>query len=836
MAVSISISVTQNSQSIANNKTNVTVKVTAKWTNGSYNAVVNSSGTPQANGWLNIDGTKYTFASTFNTGKTTSGSQTIFTKTVDVSHKTDGTKTLSCSASYTTGVSSGTVTASATKALTTIARKSTLSVANGTLGTAQTLTITEQTSSFTHKLSVSYSNGSSNVSSYILGSSSSTSTSLSVSWTPPASMASSSPNGTTASATFTLTTYTSDGTSIGSNNYTKKFTIPSTSTFSPTCSIAVSDSTGYLDTYGSYIKGRSKLKIAVTDAGVYGSTITSRSTTANNKTYTAASITTGVLANSGKQTIKTTVTDSRNRTASASKTVSVIDYAVPKISSYTATRSKSSGTASSSGEYLKVVFSSSVTALNDLNSATYTLKYRKTGDTEYTEVELSDYTGNYSVSDGSYIFEADTASSYEIILTVTDDFDSVSRTVTGSSVKKLWSILAKGVGVALGKVAELSDVFDVDFLTIFRKDVCVGNKEAYLDGKDGIYLDAEGFIHLQRTSAQGYHPYISFFIDNATSAGGTIRLNSTTNFVEFLNASGYTFDNAVMVGEKTGHQDGKTGVYINKTGYMHLQRASTDGNPYIGFYLDNATASGATIQLNANNGYLQCRNAVRYTFDNILWVANSMYAEQNLRIGADGDYSTNKVISTYWADSSSHNIVERSSDGLTSAFGWAGSSSYATITRIRGRTCQYQNSSGTTALSDERMKKDFTDLEKWETFFDTIEPCAFRMKTGTSGRFHIGFKAQQIEQALTDAGLTTQDFAGFVKMKYLVDEDDPEGTAVYDEAGIKPGDDEYGLIYTEFVALNTHKIQKLQNEMNELKAEVSELKQLVQELLELKGE
>ena len=54
MAVSISIGITQNSQNITNNTSNVTVTVTAKWTGGSYNTVKKS-------GWLKIDGEKYEF-------------------------------------------------------------------------------------------------------------------------------------------------------------------------------------------------------------------------------------------------------------------------------------------------------------------------------------------------------------------------------------------------------------------------------------------------------------------------------------------------------------------------------------------------------------------------------------------------------------------------------------------------------------------------------------------------------------------------------------------------------------------------------------------------------
>lgn len=115
MAVSLSISITQNSQSIADNTSSVTVKVVAKWTYGSFNHLKKA-------GWLKIDGTQYNFTNNFNTSEVTSGSKTLYTKTVDVAHAADGSKTLACSASYTTGVSSGTITASASKALTKIPR------------------------------------------------------------------------------------------------------------------------------------------------------------------------------------------------------------------------------------------------------------------------------------------------------------------------------------------------------------------------------------------------------------------------------------------------------------------------------------------------------------------------------------------------------------------------------------------------------------------------------------------------------------------------------------------------------------------------------------------
>lgn len=178
-----------------------------------------------------------------------------------------------------------------------------------------------------------------------------------------------------------------------------------------------------------------------------------------------------------------------------------------------------------------------------------------------------------------------------------------------------------------------------------------------------------------------------------------------------------------------------------------------------------------------------------------------------------------------WADNANHNLVTRNRDGLGSAFGWVGSSSYASVTTVRGRTCKVQNASGTTTLSDERLKDDFQSLDKWEGFFDNLEPCAFKLKGGSSGRYHFGFKAQQVKESLEKAGLTTKDFAGFVTTKYVVDEEDPETTELYEQLGIKPGDDVHGLIYTEFVALQHNEIQKLKERVKNLETEINALKQ-----------
>lgn len=453
MAVSLSIAITQNSQSVDNNTSNVTVKLTAKWTYGSFNR-------NEQSGYLTIDGTKYTFTAPFNESATTSGSETIFTKTVNISHKSDGTKTLSCSASYTTGVSSGTITATASKVLTTIPRKSSLTASNGTLGTAQTLTVTRKSSGFTHTIT------------YVCGSASGTvatkSSSTSISWTPPISLASQNTSGTSVSIKFTITTY-NGSTSIGTNTKTITCSIPAS--VKPSCSLSVSDAAGLASTYGGYIKGLSKLKIVVTPTTAYGSAIAAYKTAANGTTYTAASFTTGAIKASGSLTITSTVTDKRGRSGTASQTITALDYSTPVIVKVTVNRCNEDGSENDQGEFVKATFSVNVTALNNKNTAVYTLKYKKSSETEYTEITFDELQNVYSVVNKTYIFAAESGSSYDAELNVTDNFATTKRSTSASTAFTLMHFSADGTSISIGKVSEESNLFDVGLKSRFNKPV-----------------------------------------------------------------------------------------------------------------------------------------------------------------------------------------------------------------------------------------------------------------------------------------------------------------------------------------------------------------------------
>lgn len=435
-------------QSIANNQSTVIVSGIITTSGDSYR------GDSRTGTYTIKKGSTTIKSGSFTHGAPQNSTTTLFSVSVTVDHADDGTcEAITASYDY----SSGWCTGSGSLSLPTIARKSTLSVADGTLGTAQTLTITEKASAFNHKLY--YSCGSTG--GYILGSASATSSTLSTSWTPPLSLASQNTTGTSVSITFTLYTY-SGSTLIGTNTYTKTFAIPAS--VAPSCSIAISDYMGYYSTYGGYIKGKSRLNVVVSATSSYGSAIASYSSSANGTTYTGSSFTTEVLKSSGSMTVTSKVTDKRGRSGSASKAITVLDYSAPMITALSVHRCNSDGTENEQGEYVKVTFSSSVTSLSSKNTAAYVLAYKKTSASSYTSVTLSALAKNYAVSDYEYIFAADTEFSYNVKVTVTDAFESGSMSTTVSTARTVIDFYGDRA-LAIGKVCEVEEGFEIGLST-----------------------------------------------------------------------------------------------------------------------------------------------------------------------------------------------------------------------------------------------------------------------------------------------------------------------------------------------------------------------------------
>lgn len=414
----------------------------------------------------------------------------------EITHNDDGSKAVTIAVSikgYTRsggGGSGWSVSGSQAVTLTTIPRKSTLSASNGTLGTAQTLTVTKKADSFTH--TILYTCGT--IKNQTICSKSSE---TSISWTPSINLASQNTTGTSVAITLTITTY-SGSTSVGSNSISITCAIPAS--VAPSCSIAVSDDTELSSTYGAMVKGYSKMAVTVTATKSYGSEISAYRVTANGSVYNTASFVTGVLKSSGTLSVAATVTDKRGRTGSASESVSVLDYSAPSVTLLKVGRCDEDGTANDSGEYTKVTISGTVTSLNNKNSATYTLEYKKTTDSSYTAVTLTDLADTYSVSNYTYIFAADSGSSYDVRLTITDDLSSGNRSTVVSTGATIMHWKANGKGMGIGKVSEIDDTLDMGWHIKMNGNKISGLATPTEDG-DAVPLGYATIIKLLWTNA-----------------------------------------------------------------------------------------------------------------------------------------------------------------------------------------------------------------------------------------------------------------------------------------------------------------------------------------------
>lgn len=135
------------------------------------------------------------------------------------------------------------------------------------------------------------------------------------------------------------------------------------------------------------------------------------------------------------------------------------------------------------------------------------------------------------------------------------------------------------------------------------------------------------------------------------------------------------------------------------------------------------------------------------------------------------------------------------------------------------------SSGGWKTTSDRRKKKDFRKLledDRFERFFELLQPMEYRLIENDE-KMHIGFVAQDVEQAMTDCGISENEFYGLEHAVFS--EKDFESNEEWEKFLEQNGgaNDMYTLCYQEFIALNTAMIQKLQNRCNDFERRLSAL-------------
>ncbi len=470
-------------QEVANNRSQIAYEL---WVDKTGPSPTFSSG--RANRYMKLNGTIVSNVNESGFDFQGAGPWRIISSTTWINHNSDGTLSVSIEGAADYDIL-GAVTVTSSLAVATIARASTATFSGGntlTAGTAVTINTNRADSTFTHKITYEFGSATGTIS---------TNAGASVSWTPALSMLTAIPSATSAAGTITTTTYKS-GVQIGAPIKTG-FVLNAPASVVPTIDplTGLDTNSTVASVVGAYVQDLSRLKVGVTAAGVYGSTITETSVTVDGVTGSPSS--SYALPTAGTRSISAKVVDSRGRTATRSGTVPVLAYSPPSVSSVNVRRATSGGTVGEEQSHIRVDLNATVKSLvngSERNGMTIKVRTRPTNGAwtnRNTITGALTYNTNFVVSGGA-VFPP--TSSFDVEITVTDKVGkSWTRVITLATSAVTLDMVGTNVGV--GKYWE-QGALDVGG-DIFQN----GNK--VLDATNVATATARGIVELAtNTEAQ----------------------------------------------------------------------------------------------------------------------------------------------------------------------------------------------------------------------------------------------------------------------------------------------------------------------------------------------
>ena len=407
------------------------------WSSTSNGSIANTSNVYAEIQVRRNDG--YPTRGTWNVGLTNAGTHnedsihtsvndwtTILGFTVNnVAHNDNGTGTCSiygwCYAPSGTSLSGQKVEGGATVTLDTIARKSSVTCADGNIGSATTININRQANSFKHTIKYDFSG--------LTGTIATKTSETSIGWVIPTSFYAKIPNAKSGKGTITCETYSGD-TLVGTSNCTfNAFVINSEPEVSATIEDANATTIALTGDKNKLIKYFSNAKVIITATAKNSATIKSQKVVC--KDGKSATTATSTLNNVESEKFVISATDSRGLSTSIDVNKTLVDYIKLAITEATLTRPSTISNvinAEIKGNYYNGNFG---VADNTLNVK---WRYRLSGATEwgtYNEIEvtITNNTFNKTLELGT---DFDYKQAYEFEIVATDQLksDTVNRLVT----------------------------------------------------------------------------------------------------------------------------------------------------------------------------------------------------------------------------------------------------------------------------------------------------------------------------------------------------------------------------------------------------------------------
>lgn len=388
-----------------------------------------------------------------------------------VGHNADGTKSFSFSAMFNPNNGlHGVITVSGNISLATIPRSSSVSVGSGVIGSAVTININRQSSSFKHTIRYAWGNKSGTIASNV---------DTSTTWTIPLDFANDIPNSTSWTGTIYVDTY-SGSTKTGTQSTTLTASVPTSvkPTFSGVTLTDLNTAVRSMLTGNNFLQFISNIQVTFNGAsGAYSSSITGYKAeiVEKNQATNSNGGSLGMMNFNGSATIRASVVDSRGRWSDTiDVTINVIEYFAP-ILSFSALRTRETP------NIVQVVRNTKIAPItlsgSQKNVMTLAFKVAPLGSTSYT-ADTGPASGSWTTIASLTNSPANLAGyypankSFTIIGTLSDKFTSVEFSATVATESVVMSYDKDG-RVGIGKIAENGPAGSLDV----AGDIYAGGKQ-----------------------------------------------------------------------------------------------------------------------------------------------------------------------------------------------------------------------------------------------------------------------------------------------------------------------------------------------------------------------
>lgn len=483
-------------------------------------------------------------------------------------------------------------------------------------GSAITTTISPNDPTFSHILT------------YQVGSYSNTFTlaagNLQHNFTVPPSWISAIPDAVIGYMTISCATYDSGGVLIGTETLQVEVDVPSSVV--PTAGSITLTINGDTTGWGVAIVDKTTITAALSGySGVYGSTIVGYTLSGGNYTSINENLLVASLE-AGTLTVTGTVTDSRGRKATVTKSITVYDYLPPFFQSLEVGRCNSLGTLSSDGHYARIRGIFDYSSVGEHNTVTCSIRYTciSTGET-YSA-------GNLTSGVTKLIGNGDLSSDeeYDIEFTLTDGLQSVTYVRHINSSAYAIHFKNGGRGVAFGQAATEDETVrvhrdwhfyvgnDLDLANLTPKDIHASNENHTHSLGDGditgmlppaklasTNAEAAAVVAVLKTAiVDAIYPVGSIFI-TAGSDDPNNTLGGTWERVKdkFLLSAGDTYSAGSTGGSaSSSHKHGSPVAYNSSAvGFVNVNGTYSSGNGKA--YRTANTDHLGTLSANVTVGY-----------------------------------------------------------------------------------------------------------------------------------------------------------------------------------------------------------------------------------------